>query len=106
MIYDGKRFRKSNRIVLMHTEHGPVPGRTCSQKKKGAIRTKHQWLGMSPYHDEPELTIDGVIFPVYARPIVVDNYSERNLIYSKDGYAYLIYDGKVYVHKRRIDGNL
>ena len=99
MIYDGMRFRKSNRIVLMHTEHGPILGRTCSQKKKGAIRTNYQWLGMSPYHDGPEIQIVGTIYPVYATPIVVDYYSEGNLIFDKDGYAYLVYDGKVYIHK-------
>ena len=122
MIYKGKRWTLSRKIVALPHDMwlGEFRnyvrfGRVCSKYAPNAVKTDLSWeesgSPMSPQGDGLEMKEDGSWhFPVYAIPVEQSSsalgedhplrgYSMTNLLRSKDGYAYLMFDGKFYVRK-------
>ncbi len=97
MIFDGQKFRRSTKVVPLARNlwtgdaHNFVAfGRVCKPDHREATKTN---LTYPPQEGQ------AVGEPVYAAPIVCDGHSLTNLMYGKDGYAYLMLDGKVYTRK-------
>lgn len=107
MIFRGQKFRRTKKVVDLPFTHNSGEhknyvsfGRVCSKNTPNAVRTEYRW-DLCPFGDVFEETDEGNIFPVYAVQIPDDGYSLTNLMYGKDGYMYLLYEGKVYIRKRK-----
>ena len=108
MMFKGYNYTHTHNAVMLPDEHADRPhycafGRLCKKTAKGAIKTNRKYNGRSPFGDGPEEGEDGTpVYPVYAKKIQPDGYSLTNLMYGKDGYAYLAYDGSVFVRKCKL----
>ena len=104
MIFDGMTFRRRRSIVALPKEmwegtdkNCVTFGRACRKDAKGAVQTAFYWNGPSPFGDEPE----GGQQPAYAIPIEPDGHSLTNLMYDKQGNAYLLIKSRVYVRGKK-----
>lgn len=102
MKYDGINFRYSPKCFILPHEynergHYVSFGRACKKDTPGAIRLNRRWSRMSPFGDPPE-DVNGVMdYPIYVKQVESDGHSLTNMMYGKDGYTYLGYNGEVYV---------
>jgi hypothetical protein len=84
MIFDGRKWRRSNTVVILPPvkgEDNPLYirfGRICKQDDKGAVKTNYKWPRGGP---------------VYAKPIKPHGWGLTNKMYGK----YFVRDGEVRV---------
>lgn len=95
MIFDGRYWRRSRKVVTLPNEYSlgemknyVMFGRICKPHAVGAILTN--W---SIKHD------DGSKEYVYALPVKCKGHFLTYGMYGLDGYEYLAYDGCCYVRK-------
>lgn len=98
MIFDGMRWTRSRKVVslpqdywLGESKNYVTFGRVSFENAPGAVKTNWKDESWEPPRD------------VWATPIPCDGHSLTNLMYGKDGKAYLMLDGLIYVRsfKRR-----
>jgi len=98
MIFDGLRWRRTKKVVTLPPN--------LWEKDSGGI--KYTTFGrVAKDHNDPKAVVTnwyqeiagGSRLVVKAIPIGVDGHSLTNLMYGKDGYAYLFLKGQVYIRR-------
>ncbi len=116
MMHDGQRYVRSRAVVplpkeLWEGEHKNYAtfGRIVKQGTKGAVQTTYRYRGYLPSRlwtgekcQPPDGEDEGKPFwYVWAKPIPSDGHSLTYLMYGKDGGAYLLHNGGVYVRGKK-----
>ena len=122
MIFDGMRWVRCRSVVVLpyemwHGEHKNYAmfGKISKKSAKGAVKTGSVYRHSYPRRfwegdtcPEPDMMeqergrldnepFDVPAWIVYAVPVPMKGHSLTHLMYAKNGYSYLVIDGRVYV---------
>lgn len=98
MIYDGMKWRKTRKVVTL-------PSSLWEKEDSGVKYVTFGRVAKDPNDPKAVVTnwyqevAGGSRIVVKAIPIGVDGHSRTNLMYGKDGYAYLFLKSQVYIRR-------